>query len=105
MTGQARPDGVRPGGVRLEGARPGGVRLEIGELAVHGVHVQRPHLLGPAVEAELAGLLRERGVPPLWSSGGPAEPVRPLTIRVGRSIGAEVLARRLALAVYEGLAG
>ena len=100
MTGRARPEGVRPGGVR-----PADVRLEIGELVVHGVHVQRPHLLGSAVEAELAGLLRERGVPALWSSGGPAALARPLTIRVGRSIGSEVLARRLAFAVYEGLAG
>jgi hypothetical protein len=84
---------------------PGAVRLDIGELTVRGVHVLRPHLLGPAVETELAGLLRERGVPALWSSGGPSEPARPLTIRAGSSIGAEVLARRLALAVYEGLAG
>jgi len=87
------------------GARPESVRLEIGELAVHGIDVRRPHLLGPAVETELAGLLRDRGVPPSWSSGGPAEPARPLTVVAGRSIGAEVLARRLALAVYEGLAG
>jgi hypothetical protein len=77
----------------------GDIRFEIGELAVHGVEVLRPERLGPAMESALTGLLRDRGVPTGWR----AEPAGPLNIVVEHPIRAEVLAERLALAVYKGL--
>jgi hypothetical protein len=75
-------------------------RLEIGELAVHGVDVVRAERLGPEFSAALTGLLRDRGLPADWRT----EP-GPLTVTVDGPIRAEVLAQRLARAVYEGLAG
>ena len=82
-----------------------GVRLEIGELALHGVPVSRPQALGPAFEAALTRLLRDRGVPPAWSDGAPGPPDRPLTVTLPRDANPEALAERLAAAVYERLAG
>jgi len=76
------------------------IRLEIGELAVHGVDVVRPERLGSEFEAALTGLLRDRGVPA--HVGGIEAPV---TIVVDSPIRAEVLAERIARAVYRGLAG
>jgi len=75
-------------------------RLEIGELAVHGVDVVRPERLGPAVETALAQLLRDRGVP-----ADPGPLTAPVTIVVTQPVRAEVLAERLAHAMYEGLTG
>lgn len=75
------------------------IHVEIGELAVHGVDVVRPERLGPAFSAALTGLLRDRGVP-----AHPGQITAPVTIVAEHSIRAEVLAERLARAVYEGLA-
>jgi hypothetical protein len=76
------------------------IRLEIGELTVHGVNVVRPERLGPEFETALAGLLRDGGVPARFGQLD-----APLMIAVDGPIRAEVLAERLARAVYRGLAG
>ena len=84
----------------------GEVRLEIGELVVSGVDVTHPHRLGPGVEAALTALLRDRGVPSQWSTGervDVTDAAPSLRVRLDRVIDAELLAQRLALAVYDGL--
>ncbi|MBO0654491.1 hypothetical protein J1792_17390 [Streptomyces triculaminicus] len=80
------------------------VELHIGEIAVHGVEVERPDLLGPAFEAAFSRLLHERGVPASWSTGELTAPDRTLTMdRFGPTTSTEALAERLARTVYEGL--
>lgn len=82
----------------------GDVRVRIGELAVHGLSLGRPETLGPALESALTRLIAERGTPASWCSGGELHP-RPLSVSAEPGMSAEVLAERLALAVYEGLGG
>jgi hypothetical protein len=86
-------------------ASPAEVRLRIGELALHGVPVTGADRLGPALAAALDKLLRERGVPASWSDGAAPSRPRPVTVVADRSGNPELLARRLALALYEGLGG
>jgi hypothetical protein len=74
------------------------IKLEIGELTVHGVDVVRPERLGAEFETALTGLFRDGGVP---AHLGQLE--APVTIVVDGPIRAEVLAERLARAVYRGL--
>ncbi|MGW3206857.1 hypothetical protein [Streptomyces sp. NPDC001135] len=82
-----------------------GLELRIGEIAVRGVELRRPDLLGPAFEAALTRRLRERGVPPGWTTGEVSPPSRPLTLTVAPGAGAEEIAEGLARTVYAGLGG
>ena len=84
---------------------PAEVQLRIGELALHGVPVTAAHRLGPALADALDRLLRERGVPASWSAGQVSARPRPVTVVADRSGDPELLARRLAVALYERLGG
>ncbi|MEV8310348.1 hypothetical protein AB0P36_24090 [Streptomyces flavidovirens] len=83
---------------------PRTVRVDIGELVLDGFERLDPDRVSAAFEAELARLVRERGVP-LAADGGRALdalsglPPLPVTTSPGR------LGEALARAVHAGLAG
>ncbi|WP_254710298.1 hypothetical protein [Streptomyces lunaelactis] len=83
---------------------PRTVRVDIGELVLDGFDRLDPERVSAAIEAELARLVRERGVP-LAADGGRALdalsglPPLPATTSPGR------LGEALARAVHAGLSG
>ena len=84
--------------------RPSTIRVDIGELVLDGFDRVDPDRVSAAFEAELARLVRERGVP-LAADGGRALdalsglPPLPATTSPGR------LGEALARAVHAGLSG
>lgn len=74
----------------------GPVRLSIGALRVGGLGPRDAARLGAALEARLAVLLRERGVPPHWPGG-----IAPLRVAARDRRDPERLGAAIAEALWE----
>jgi hypothetical protein len=79
------------------------VELDIKELVLHGVDVRDRARLGASVEAELARLLTEQGLPPSLSQGGYTAHLDGGTIHLAPGAPAEGTGAQVAGAVYGGL--
>lgn len=83
--------------------RPPNVDLNIGELVLRGLPTVDRHRIGPVVEAELARLFAEHGVPQSLSGGGEVARLDGGRFRVPAGARSEVVGARIAQAVYRGL--
>jgi hypothetical protein len=85
------------------GALPYGLDLQIEELVLHGFPVAERYRIGAAVEAELARLFAERGVPPLLAQGGEVGYLDGGSFSAAPGLRAEVVGGQVARALYGGL--
>jgi len=80
--------------------KPGNIELRIEELILHGFDSGDRHRIGAAVEAELARLFAEQGVPPSLARGGEMAHLDGGSFEVAPSSRAEVIGSQVAQALY-----
>ncbi len=83
--------------------RKANLDLHIEELILHDLPYSQRGRIAAAIEAELARLLTERGVPESWCSDMPA--IDAGAVDVSPHLPAEALGRQVAETVYAGFAG
>lgn len=83
--------------------RPGNIELHIEELVLHGFESGDRYRIGAAVEAELARLFAEQGVPPSLAQGGEMAHLDGGTFDVAPGSTAEAIGAQVAQALYGGL--
>ncbi len=79
------------------------VELHIEELVLHGFAPQDGHRIGAAVEAELARLFAEPGMPPSLANGGEIAHLDGGAFEAATGSGAEAIGGQVAQALYGGL--
>ena len=79
------------------------LELHIEELVLHGFPPQDRYRIGSAVEAELAYLFTEEGVPPSLARGGEMACLNGGSFEVAPGSRAEAIGTQVAQAVYGGL--
>lgn len=79
------------------------VELHIEELVLHGFPPQDRYRIGAAVEAELARLFAEQGVPPPLAQGGEMSHLDGGSFEVALGSRAEAIGSQVAEALYGGL--
>jgi hypothetical protein len=83
--------------------RQANVELQIEELVLEGFDPGDGHVIGAAVERELARLLTEEGVPPSLVENSRVPHVDGGSFELERASDAQIIGARLAQAVYEGI--
>ena len=83
--------------------KPGNIELHIEELILHGFDSGDRYRIGAAVEAELARLFAEQGVPPSLIHGGEVAHLDGGAFEVAPGSGAEAIGDQVAQALYGGL--
>ena len=83
--------------------RPANVELHIEELVFHGFPPGERHLIGQAVERELARLFAEGGVPPSLARDGEIGHLDGGDFEVRSGFGTEAIGARVARAIHGGL--
>ena len=82
--------------------KPGNIELHIEELVLNGFEAGDRYRIGAAVEAELARLLAERGVPPSLAQSGDVAHLDGGTFDVAPGSRGEAIGAQVAQALYGG---
>lgn len=86
-------------------AAPQAIEVHIETLVLHGFPPEQRHAIAAAVEAALAALVAERGVPPAWTGGGETPLLDGGQFEVAPAARPEAIGAQVAQAVYGGLVG
>jgi hypothetical protein len=89
---------------KFSGRNQPSIELHIEELVLHGFAAVNRHLVGNAVEQELARLFTEQGISPEARVGSELKAIDAGEFRVASGASAERIGAQIAQSVYGGLA-